>query len=313
MTALKPSRVMDGDLTAATPYSLPHAWGRQSCTRCAPARPKKKKSALELQATMFCKNCGKQMPQDAGFCTDCGTGVAPAPPSAPPAKSSNLKGCLVLAGGFVVVLLVIGSFVPDAERPRPQAPTPYQIIDSSRVGDAKCSLDIRLEHRLNEPELQPLALYIQGQHASGCQRVFLSYYLPGMEVGAGGWATTHFNPNLDVKILGLTVEEAGARPPLPDGELVGRWISEMPAPNGFYTIVRRDGQPFGEWVFADGSNTAKQKGLQEELDERRIHTGGIRFETKGGDPHGEYYVLESDGRLGLYGSSGRFALLPQAE
>jgi hypothetical protein len=28
-----------------------------------------------------------------------------------------------------------------------------------------------------------------------------------MEIGAGAWATTHFDPTLEVKILGLPVEE----------------------------------------------------------------------------------------------------------
>jgi hypothetical protein len=34
------------------------------------------------------------------------------------------------------------------------------------------------------------------------ERVFICYYLPGMEVGAGAWATGHFNPELEVKVLG---------------------------------------------------------------------------------------------------------------
>jgi len=28
--------------------------------------------------------------------------------------------------------------------------------------------------------------------------------LPGMEVGKGAWALSHFNPNLEVQILGFT-------------------------------------------------------------------------------------------------------------
>ena len=60
-------------------------------------------------------------------------------------------------------------------------------------------------------------------------RIFIVYYLPEMPVGAGGWATTHFAPGLDVRILGLTPEEAsaGVDSILPSTrEDIGRWSDD---------------------------------------------------------------------------------------
>lgn len=45
------------------------------------AREEKKKERKEAYVTMFCKNCGKQLPDDAKFCSGCGTPVnSPIPP-----------------------------------------------------------------------------------------------------------------------------------------------------------------------------------------------------------------------------------------
>lgn len=53
------------------------------------AREKKKKERKDAYVTMFCKNCGKQLPDDAKFCSGCGTPVnSPIPPqqAQPPAQ-----------------------------------------------------------------------------------------------------------------------------------------------------------------------------------------------------------------------------------
>lgn len=61
-------------------------WGKG---RRREAREKKKKERKDAYVTMFCKNCGKQLPDDAKFCSGCGTQVnSPIPPqqAEPPAQ-----------------------------------------------------------------------------------------------------------------------------------------------------------------------------------------------------------------------------------
>ena len=128
------------------------------------------------------------------------------------------------------------------------------------------------------------------------------HYLPGMEVNAGAWATSHFTPNLEVSILGLTLEQANSAPPLLDGEVVGRWRRDV-LPPGWLTIVRRDNQVIARWNYADGSNS------EDSLDESQLPDGQLRFEDQGGNANGDYYVMETDGRIGLYDEDGQILLM----
>ena len=181
----------------------------------------------------------------------------------------------------------------------------YEIINASRVPGLKCSLDVRLSRKVGEKVLRSIALKLREEESEEYERMFIVYYLAGMTPGAGGWATSHFNPDLKVEILGMSIEESAQTPAAPEGEVVGRWLSQGIV-GGWYTIVVREGELIGGWKFKDGSST------EEELIESS-DSGRRRFDRKGGNPHGEYSVIESDGRLGLYGSGGRFEILEAQE
>jgi len=75
----------------------------------------------------------------------------------------------------------------------------YSIIDSSSIFDEKIQFDIRLAHEYKKSELTDFAYYIKNDLLNKeYKRIFICYYLPGMTVGQGAWATSHFNPNLEV-------------------------------------------------------------------------------------------------------------------
>ena len=177
----------------------------------------------------------------------------------------------------------------------------YRIIGQDRMGNEKCSFDLRLEERISEADIRAIANEIKTREAEECRRTFIVYYLPGMEVGARAWATGHFNPDLEVEVLGLRMTGASDTPPKVEGDPVGRWSGDMPA--GTYTIVRREGKPVGRWDFVDGSHD------ETNLSESKLPDGRMRFEDERGNPYGECFVIEKDGALGLYAESGRFALM----
>ena len=160
----------------------------------------------------------------------------------------------------------------------------YEIIGRDRIGNTRCSFDVRLEERVPESSIRNIAEEIKRREAEECERTFIVHYLPGMEVNAGAWATSHFTPNLEVSILGQTIEQANSAPPLLDGEVVGRWRRDV-LPPGWLTIVRRDNQLIARWDYADGSNS------EDSLDESRLPDGRLRFEDQGGNATGDYYVM----------------------
>ena len=147
----------------------------------------------------------------------------------------------------------------------------------------KTNINIRLKEKLTKDELTTLANKIKEQRAS-FNNVSIFYYLPDMEVGAGAWATTHFNPELEVKILGSTKEEENnltANIPSVDGELIGNFF-EQQYTNALYTVYEKNGKTFVRTTFKDGTN----------MIEETVKTGTTLKPVQ--NAHGEYYKLNSD-------------------
>jgi len=137
----------------------------------------------------------------------------------------------------------------------------YSVIDTSTLPGFKRSLDVRLNKKVSEATLRAIALELKSEDNRTYERTFIMYYLPDMTVGAGAWATTHFNPDLQVRILGLTAEEetklVTQREPA-NREIIGRWLNESPFVESRITIFREEGNLFIEQTFKDGSSGTNQ-------------------------------------------------------
>lgn len=105
----------------------------------------------------------------------------------------------------------------------------YEIISENIIPGIKKDIDVRLSERVSEDDLRSIAMKLKNADPSRYQRIFIGYYLPGMEVGAGGWATTHFNPNIEVRILGLTMDQEMVLTEPPNDtsrEIIGVWLEK---------------------------------------------------------------------------------------
>ena len=176
----------------------------------------------------------------------------------------------------------------------------YTVVEKSNLGSIKSSIDIRLEKKVSKDFLQKLALKLRKAEPRKYDRMFITYYLPGMTPGSGAWATSHFNPNLKVKILGTTIEEEKAlMSKLKDssGKIIGEWLDESPYVGAKYTLLKRNGKIIMIRKFKDGS------GSEKEMIQKK-QSGKLRFEEKGGNDFGEYYLIESNGRLAVYDNAG---------
>ncbi len=176
----------------------------------------------------------------------------------------------------------------------------YSIIDSNTLPGIKRTLDVRLNKKVSEKTLRAIALRLKSQDPRNYERTFITYYLPGMKIGAGAWATTHFNPTLEVRILGLTAEDEAklTAMPAPGGrEIIGRWLDESPFMGSRITIFREQGKLFIEQTFKDGSSFKK------ELVERKDPLGR-RFEKVEGSRAGDHWLIDSDGNLQIRDKDG---------
>ena len=83
----------------------------------------------------------------------------------------------------------------------------YEVLSVETAGLEKISADIVVSRPLDHAELSRTARTIyKALKGPRFKRVFITWYLPGMEVGSGAWATTHFNPLLEVTIMTWMLE-----------------------------------------------------------------------------------------------------------
>ena len=83
----------------------------------------------------------------------------------------------------------------------------YDCLNVESVGIEKISADMVISRPIGQFVLSQVARTVyKALKGPRFKRVFITWYLPGMEVGAGAWATTHFNPLLEVTIMTWMLE-----------------------------------------------------------------------------------------------------------
>jgi hypothetical protein len=197
---------------------------------------------------------------------------------------------------------------PQATQPPPPsqsipADVTYSIVESDTIPGVKRSLVIRLNKKVSAAVLGVIANELKLRDSRNYTRTFISYHLPDTVVGGGAWATTHFDPGLEVRILGLSEEEEGklvADPGPANREVLGRWLDERPYVGSRLTLFRSPKGLVMERKFKDGSS------LEEKLIERKS-SRGRRFDIATGSRHGEYWVIDATGKLQAFSNDGMFA------
>lgn len=174
----------------------------------------------------------------------------------------------------------------------------YEVIDTYILPGIKRQLDVRLNKKVSEDILRAIALELKSNDSRQYDRTFIFYYLPDMTGGANAWATTHFNPTLDVRIFGLTIQDEQAlmtEPTPSDRQVIGSWLDEY-LPSRI-TIYREDDTLYMERKFKDGSS------LKEELVEKPSPLGQ-RFDLKEGSIFGDHWVINREGNLQISDNAG---------
>lgn len=258
-------------------------------------------------ALIRCAECKAKVSDKATACTKCGAPIE--------ISKKRQKNQIGIRSSCLIILLVVGGIIAayvwrdqDSDsRPTSSAHVPgisadvtYSIIDSDIMPGIKRSLDVRLNKKVSEGTLRAIALKLKAQDSRSYDRTFICYYLPDMELDAGAWATTHFNPNLDVKILGLTAEQEESlkqQADDPSQEVIGSWLDERPFVGNRITIFRQNGKIFMENTYKDGSS-----GKKEIIG--KFSTSGKKFEDKKENGFGEFYLIDNQGNLQLWDQDG---------
>ncbi len=192
-------------------------------------------------------------------------------------------------------------------------PAVESVREAHTIPSIKRSVVVRLNTAVSESELAQIATKIKGKVLRSFERTFIEYYIPGMKEGAGAWATTHFDPNLEVRILGNVqrfdkMSEAEAR------EALANELRAQPGVAELLSDVDFQNREMASWasVSCDGmSGTDELYGrFRQSKGEGRSTYSSASYVTTWEFEHREAQgevVISCEDAWELYGSDGTYA------
>lgn len=163
---------------------------------------------------------------------------------------------------------------------------------------SKNSIEVKLDKKIGENDLEKIALKIRKDRKE-YDNLWIFYYIPDMTAGMA-WATTHFTPRLKIEIIGSTEAEDQETSKTGDieGEVLGKWRSEKSLMGGVLMLFKNpEGELIMRIAFKDGNPVDREVA-------EATQGGNIKYQYD--NKHGEYYIVESNGNLGMYGNDGKF-------
>jgi len=272
-------------------------------------------------ALIKCKECGNEISKKAKKCPNCG---APTPkpmfstggvilfaiigwlvyssydsppdtlPSNPPPSNAIPAAPLITSNEKILVQNLSSQPIP--------SDVIYSIISDKDFQQVRRTINVRLNKKVSKGALKTIATQLKGLERLAFERTFIIYYLPDMKVGSGAWATTYYDPNLVVKILGLTLEAEEKMIQEAKNitrDIVGIWKDENPYVPSTVTLYRDAGKLYLATKYKDGSSSVEEMAESDS-------ENGTKLVEKGGNRFGEYFILDRQKNLHAGGKNGIF-------
>lgn len=189
----------------------------------------------------------------------------------------------------------------DAGEPESAALTipSYEILEDEVQRNVKRTVEVRLASRTDEDSLKVLAQEIYDLSKAKVERTFIGYRIAGEGSDQAFWATTNYDPDLKIHIMGKNAKdyERLKSMPLPEGEILGSW---MVSDGIDYRIVAymKGGKAYMQTIY-DTKGSDKEYELTE-TDE------GIKLELEDVGDFKEYYIINKAGDLEFWSENGNY-------
>lgn len=176
----------------------------------------------------------------------------------------------------------------------------YKITSDILSGKVKRSVEVLLPSRIDEEALRSIADEIIGLSTVDVQRTFIGYRTEDSSESTTYWATTHYNPELNVKIVGASQSayEKIKNAEQPDDEKLGSWMSSR----GFDSKLiayKKNGEVYIKSVYKDGS-------YSNEIYEKSVTEKGIKLQSESGKEFGEFFLINKKGELEFWSENGNY-------
>lgn len=179
------------------------------------------------------------------------------------------------------------------KEPLPDSFTYSVAEDNSNPVLDKNELVINISEKLSVEQLATLADEVFKSKPRQ-KRFYIFYELPNTP---GTWATSHFDPDLEISILGFTQEQdEHNKEDLVDMTIIGKWSTEK---FGFTVIYFKDANQIEKikTIYSAGGESIEDVKSSLIDEETRIDYD---------NNHGEYFIIQRDGKLGLYSENGKY-------
>lgn len=162
--------------------------------------------------------------------------------------------------------------------------------------DENNRIEVELEKRINKSELENVSKKVR-EYKLYPKKLFITYFLANIE-GKNAWATAFFNPNLEINIIGSTVSQEKDFDKIVKNNIKGEIIGEWKDVYCRIVLLKNENKKLVLKLIYDDSSSDNFV--------TKTEKNGVTI-LKYNNAHGEYYVIESNGNLGMYGKNGKFA------
>lgn len=177
----------------------------------------------------------------------------------------------------------------------------YKVIkDESDPAFEKNQITIEINQKISNGQIATLADKLFSSKPKQ-RRFYMFYIVSGMKVGSGAWATSHFDPEIEIMILGATEQEEEMldNVTIESGEIIGKWKEVDPVMSCTWIIFLEGDQYKIKAVYMDGSQST-------EILSKSNYDNLIRFDYSDNE-FGEYLLIEKNGNLGIYDTDGKIS------
>ncbi len=284
---------------------------------------------------IYCSACGLKNLREDNKCGGCGASLHNDTSALSTSETSNYN-----TGKFIIVIVIIAiiyyfyrqenpsknnsmnheNIIPnesDNTSEQSQNNITYTILkQSENIGKSIGSnvvlsiynADIRIENKLNEEDLKSLCYILKSEIKTKATSIRYFFYLPGMVVDNGAWATAVFNPDLEVTIFGPSkAEENDAKKYVNNStsNYIGHWIDYSSTLHIIYGIK----QVNGKFILDGYSTDDNSYGTMAELTLSKKGNKTIYLS----DRPEEYYIINSNGDLDVYDAQGYIVTYQKVE
>lgn len=183
----------------------------------------------------------------------------------------------------------------DSEKNITIAPFAYVVDSDKNTPSIVRKVNVELPERVSKQQLEIIANEIKNADRSTYERTLIMYRIKD-EKSVAAWATTHFDPNLDIHFIGLDADQYKALLKMDrtvDGEKIGEWYATGGTEH-VVVIYKKDGQYYENKYFVDDTTAPKPEKL-------KYKDGQYRYANS---TENWYFKVNDAGDLEYWGESG---------